>query len=195
MAPALEKARGVERAGGMRFAPIAANVLGWAVLQLAIAWGAVRIDSRRFAQENRFFRVRRWERGFYRRRLLIRRWKRALPDGERWVRGGFSKNRLAATDPGYLQRFVAETRRGEAAHWAMIACLPLFCIWNPVWACLVNALYAAASNLPCIVVQRYNREAIRMRLSSQLARQGSAARADRAGPSSASIDASLARKT
>ena len=39
----------------------------------------------------------------------------------------------------------------------MLACLPLFFLWNPPWACAVMAFYAIAANMPCIAVQRYNR--------------------------------------
>ena len=39
----------------------------------------------------------------------------------------------------------------------MLGCLPIFFIWNPPWARWVMTVYALAANLPCILVQRYNR--------------------------------------
>jgi glycosyl-4,4'-diaponeurosporenoate acyltransferase len=139
----------------------AANVVGWLVLQLGIAAAATRIGPRHFARDNWCFKVRPWETAFYRRRLRIRRWKRMLPDGAPWVGGQFRKKAIERRDPAYLRRLAIETRRGEAAHWLMLASFPVFFLWNPPWAWTLMAAYAVAANLPCIVVQRYNREAVR----------------------------------
>lgn len=142
----------------MKAVLIAANVLGWPVLQLAIARGATRMSSRHFAGDGWLFRVRSREEYVYDNWFAVRKWKRMLPDGEAWVRGSFRKRKLKTRDQDYLRRFVIETRRAEAAHWVMLACWPVFCLWNPLWACLVMAAYAVLANVPCIVVQRYNRE-------------------------------------
>jgi glycosyl-4,4'-diaponeurosporenoate acyltransferase len=133
------------------------NTLGWLILQLSIAAIATRLASRHFARDNRLYRTHPSEITFYRQRLKIRRWKHLLPDGTPWVGGRFPKKCLHARDQAYLRQFLIETRRGEAAHWLMLACFPLFFLWNPPWACFVTALYAVAANLPCILVQRYNR--------------------------------------
>jgi glycosyl-4,4'-diaponeurosporenoate acyltransferase len=55
-------------------------------------------------------------------------------------------------------------RNGEPCK--AIACVVFFLPWNPWWADLVIVTYAIAANLPCILVQRYNRG----RLSKLLAR-------------------------
>ena len=138
---------------------IAVNTFGWLVLQLSIAAVAVRIPSRCFAEDNWLYRVRAREIEFYKRWLLIRRWKNWLPDGAPWVGGNFRKKAPAGRDSTYLAQLMIETRRGEAAHWLMLASFPIFFLWNPPWAWVVIVLYAAAANLPCIAVQRYNREA------------------------------------
>lgn len=140
------------------------NSVSWLVLQLSIAAAVTRISAQRFVNDNALYHVRSWEVKFYRRWLRIRRWKRLLPDGASWVGGRFSKKRLETSDPAYLRQFSLESRRGEAAHWLMFFCFPLFCFWNPPWAWLIIAFYAAAANLPCIFVQRYNRETIRQLL-------------------------------
>jgi glycosyl-4,4'-diaponeurosporenoate acyltransferase len=88
--------------------------------------------------------------------LSIRSWKSRLPNGAPWL-GGFSKGRIAQRDERYLERFIAETRRAEFAHWCMLLCLPVFFLWNPPWACGVMTLYAITANVPCIAAQRYNR--------------------------------------
>jgi glycosyl-4,4'-diaponeurosporenoate acyltransferase len=136
---------------------IAINTTGWLVLQLSIAAVATRVSSRFFANRRGLYRVRGWEVHVYRRWLRIRRWKRMLPDGASWVGGSFRKKRLERRDAEYLREFALETRRGEAAHWLMMACFPIFFLWNPPRAWFVLVLYAVGANLPCIAVQRYNR--------------------------------------
>jgi glycosyl-4,4'-diaponeurosporenoate acyltransferase len=140
---------------------IAANITTWPVLQLAIAWSFTKMNPRRFAKDYRIYRVQRWEVHLYRRWLMIRRWKRMLPDGAIWVSDSSRKGVMSGYDTAYLRRFAAETRRSEAAHWLMLACFPVFFLWNPHWAWSVLALYAMAANIPCILVQRYNREIVR----------------------------------
>jgi glycosyl-4,4'-diaponeurosporenoate acyltransferase len=68
-----------------------------------------------------------------------------------------AKRTLTSTDQAYLATFMAETRRGEIAHWTMLAATPIFYLWNPLWASLVMTSYGVLANLPCILVQRANR--------------------------------------
>lgn len=136
----------------------AANFLGWPLLQMTIAYAATRFPSRLFSDDCWLTTPRSWERNgqFYVGQLAVREWKRLLPDGAAWF-GGFSKKKIGSRDPAYLARFVLETRRSEMAHWCMLCCFPIFFFWNPAWACLVMTGYGLAANLPCIIVQRYNR--------------------------------------
>jgi glycosyl-4,4'-diaponeurosporenoate acyltransferase len=138
---------------------VVANVTGWPIIQLLIAWGATKMSPQRFANDSWIYQVGNWEARFYRRWLRIRRWKHLLPDGARWMGGTFSR-KLESRTPPHLCRFSIETRRSEIAHWLMLACAPIFFLWNPPWARIVMVLYAAAANLPCIVVQRYNRRIV-----------------------------------
>lgn len=144
----------------LRPALIVANVLGWPLIQLSVARFFTRLPDRVFRGHARMETVYDAEMTFYSRVLRIRRWKNALPDGASWVGGAFSKRRLESRDRAYVERFILETRRGEAAHWMMIAFTPVFFLWNPLWACAVMVVYALASNLPCILVQRYNRSVL-----------------------------------
>jgi glycosyl-4,4'-diaponeurosporenoate acyltransferase len=34
---------------------------------------------------------------------------------------------------------------------------PAFVVWNPWWVEIAMVVYALAANLPCLLVQRYNR--------------------------------------
>jgi glycosyl-4,4'-diaponeurosporenoate acyltransferase len=134
---------------------IVLNVAGWPVIQLGLAWIFTRMPVHWFNPAP----VHRWEQGgrFYERVLAIKRWKDHLPDAARLFSGGFAKGTLRARNDDYLRRFVQETWRGELCHWAAIAFTPLFFLWNPCWAGMIMLGYAIVANLPCILVQRYNR--------------------------------------
>lgn len=138
---------------------IITNVLGWLVLQSGLAWAATGMPITCFNPAGVLFRSRSFERGgrFYERFFFIKQWKHRLPEGARYLRRGFRKKKLTSRNPQYLQQFCSETCRGEAAHWAQLACAPLFFIWNPPWAGWVMVVYALLANMPCIMAQRYNR--------------------------------------
>lgn len=140
------------------------NIGLWPVIQLGLAWGFTRLPVGWFRtpRSPRFETARRYEKF-----LGIRAWKDLLPDGAGWVGGAFAKNRLDSVEAGYLQRFVAETWRGELCHVCALLFVPLFFLWNPWWGNLVVTTYAVAANLPCIIAQRYNR----LRLRHLLCRQ------------------------
>jgi glycosyl-4,4'-diaponeurosporenoate acyltransferase len=131
------------------------NVAGWLSIQLGFAWLFTKMPVAWFNPSNAFA----WERGgrFYERVFRIKNWKDRLPDAARWFGGGFAKGILADKNLDYLQRFIRETWRGEFCHWAAVACVPVFFLWNPWWGDLIIVAYALGANLPCIVAQRYNR--------------------------------------
>jgi len=131
------------------------NVVGWFAIQWGLAWGFTQIPSAWFPPG----RACAWETSgrFYERVFRIKRWKAWLPDAARWFNGGFAKGTLTSRKPEYLALFIRETRRGELCHWLAIGCAPAFLIWNPWWGEWIIVAYALAANLPCIIVQRYNR--------------------------------------
>jgi glycosyl-4,4'-diaponeurosporenoate acyltransferase len=60
-------------------------------------------------------------------------------------------------DPNSLQRLVIETRRAELVHWILWAAGLLTPLWLPTPAVTGNLLFATGFNLPCLLLQRYNR--------------------------------------
>lgn len=142
---------------------VAVDILAWLLIHLGVAWLGTELPDRLFKPNAWLFRPRAWERGggVYQRLFRVRSWKASLPDGAALFRKGFPKARLAGRDPAYLQRFIRETCRGEAVHWAVLAASLLFFLWNPWWVGLIMVAYAALANLPCIITQRYNRFRIR----------------------------------
>lgn len=150
---------------------VAANILGWPVIHLLISKISIEIPLERFAIKNSSRRSGTGgrEKQLYRNFFKVQRWKSRLPDGAPWL-GGFSKKRFVRRDRDYIFTFILETRRAEFAHWCTLGFLPVFFLWNPLWACAVMTVYALAANVPCIVVQRYNR----IVLSRLLVRMGPA---------------------
>jgi glycosyl-4,4'-diaponeurosporenoate acyltransferase len=138
---------------------VALNVVLWPVIHVAVSLAGIRCPDRWFAPAHPAFRPRRWEDHgrFYEAVVAIRAWKDLLPDGADVLGGSFAKKHLASYDPEYLARFCRETCRGEAVHWITMAFGPLFFAWNPPWAGWTMMAYAIVANMPCILVQRYNR--------------------------------------
>jgi glycosyl-4,4'-diaponeurosporenoate acyltransferase len=138
---------------------VVVNVLAWLVIHLGVAWAGTRLPIRLFSSRQWLYRARGWERcgRVYERHLGVKRWKDRLPDGAALFSGGFRKAGMEGAALEHLQRFERETCRGEAVHWAVLASSGFFFLWNPWWAGLLMIVYAVAANLPCILIQRYNR--------------------------------------
>lgn len=134
------------------------DVAAWLLLQFGASKGMLSFDSQRFNPSAWLFRERRWERGgrTYE-ALFVKVWKDHLPDAGPWFKEGFRKRSLSSRSPDFLQRFVLETCRGELAHWLVLPAAPLFFLWNRPWVGGLMVAYAVLGNLPCILVQRYNR--------------------------------------
>jgi glycosyl-4,4'-diaponeurosporenoate acyltransferase len=134
------------------------NIAAWLIWSLAVGYRGHRRPLRSFAVDRWWSQLRRFERdgSWYARRLWIKQWKDRLPELGALFTGGFAK-RTASRDRQHLERFVIETRRAEWVHWIAPLLWPVFALWNPPWAVGVMALYATVVNLPCLLVQRYNR--------------------------------------
>ena len=129
----------------------------WVVWSVASGYIAHRLPLARLQRDQGLLRLRSWERRFYARVLLIKRWKDHLPEGGDIFPGGYNKSHLRGRDPAALTRFAAETRRAEITHWLIMAAGPIFLLWNPWFLGLLMLAYAVIANLPCLIVQRYNR--------------------------------------
>lgn len=152
---------------------VVASAAIWAAWSTACGYVAHRLPTRVLDHDGWLLRLRAAERvgRFYDHGLHVKRWKDALPEAGSLFRGGFSKRRISRKDRAFLERFVIETRRAELAHWAILALGPLFLVAIPLvdmpwWLAVAMVGYAVAANVPCILVQRYNRA----RLERMLAR-------------------------
>jgi glycosyl-4,4'-diaponeurosporenoate acyltransferase len=134
------------------------NVVAWGAWSALGGYVAHRRSTAAFTRDTRLYRP--WpheDRVLYERRLRIKRWKDRLPEAGALFAGGFSKRSVSGRDRATLERFVIETRRAEWAHWLIMAAAPFFLLWNPWWVEPIIVVYALAANLPCLLVQRYNR--------------------------------------
>ncbi len=133
----------------------------WPLLHLAAGVICRKIPNGRYKSGRGLYKVCSWEsRAFYDRYFHVASWKKYLPDGAAILGNGFHKKHLAGKDPAYLELFLVESCRAELTHWLAIAPFWIFGLWAPARVIFWMLLYAGFVNLPCIMVQRYNRPRI-----------------------------------
>ena len=119
----------------------------------------VKIPISLFEKDIWWFKPKNWEyRGrIYKNIFKVKKWRNIVPDGGGLFKGGFPKKHLESSDPQYLKTFYDETKRAELTHWLTILPAPIFFLWNIRWVGIVMIVYALIANIPCILLQRYNR--------------------------------------
>lgn len=138
---------------------IVINITVWLVIHLGVGVSTARMGPNLFNSQSWLYTERIWERGgkTYRSLLKVKKWKRLLPDGVAAFKGGFKKKHLENADARYLERHVLETCRAEFTHWVILLFALIFFVWNDWWIGLIMVAYGLATNMPCIIAQRYNR--------------------------------------
>jgi glycosyl-4,4'-diaponeurosporenoate acyltransferase len=138
---------------------IAVNTAVWLVIHLVVGMSAPRMSPSLFNPQSWLYRQRTWERGgrTYKSALKVKKWKRLLPDGVGVFKGGLNRKHLEKADRGYLDRHILETCRAEFTHWVILLLALIFFVWNEWWIGLIMVAYGLATNMPCIIAQRYNR--------------------------------------
>jgi glycosyl-4,4'-diaponeurosporenoate acyltransferase len=138
---------------------VALDVVAWGAVHAATGYYVHRIPVARLARDRWWSHLRDFERDgrVYDRLLRVRRWKDGLPEAGALFPGGVSKRSLPKARDGGIERFAIETRRAELGHWLALCAAPAFGLWNPPLATYLMIVYAAAVNLPFVVIQRYNR--------------------------------------
>jgi glycosyl-4,4'-diaponeurosporenoate acyltransferase len=151
----------------------------WLVASVGFGFLGHRLRPERLDRDRGPTHLTRWERDgrLYERRLRIRRWKDRLPEAGGLFAGGVSKRALPDHSDAVLARLVVETRRAELVHWALAVLGPTFLLWCHPAVAVVMVLYGLVANVPCLVVQRYNRARLNRSLAARRRRAG------RPGPS------------
>ena len=139
------------------------DVAVWLIIHIGVSYLIIHVPLGSFDAGFWLYKQRKWERDgkMYARIFRLKKWKNRLPDGAALFKKGFPKKHLNEPDAAYLSNFIRETCRAETAHWIMFFLSPVFFIWNPRYVGIVMIMYALLANLPCIIIQRYNR--IRLR--------------------------------
>jgi glycosyl-4,4'-diaponeurosporenoate acyltransferase len=135
------------------------DIAAWLIIHMGVSYSMTHIPLRSFDTEFWLYKQRKWEKNgkIYVRIFRLKKWKKRLPDGAALFKKGFKKKHLKALDDVYLDDFIRETCRAELTHWTMLLFSLVFFIWNPWWVGIVMIVYAILVNVPCIIIQRYNR--------------------------------------
>ncbi len=146
----------------MHFWIIFLDIIVWLVIHLGVSYACSKIPVNKFNPSNRLYRIKKFEKNgkFYASFFKIKKWKHLLPDGAKLYKGGFPKKSLEEYSKTYLNIFTLETCRGELTHWLQILPSGIFFLWNVWWVGVIMIMYALCANIPCILVQRYNRARI-----------------------------------
>ena len=147
-------------------AAVAIDASIWAVWGTVVGRAAARARPPAFTRDGALTRGRPWELALWE-RLGARRLARRLPDAGGLF--GVPKRAFAARGREGLEGLATETRRAEVVHWTVLAAAPLMMLWSPAVVVAVMFSYAAVANVPCIVVQRYNRARVARALSRRAA--------------------------
>jgi glycosyl-4,4'-diaponeurosporenoate acyltransferase len=148
---------------------VSLNFILWFLIHFSAGYLGAKLPARLFAQDSGIFRTRSWEKeGFiYQSLFRIKQWKPHLPDWGNAFGQNASKQRVASTDPSYLERFILETRRAEWTHWMQIFPVPVFFLFNDWRVGIFMVLYALSVNLPCMMTQRFNRPRLQRILANK----------------------------
>jgi glycosyl-4,4'-diaponeurosporenoate acyltransferase len=150
-------------------ATVAVDTAAWAALSVAFGYAGRRLPTHWLFHDTPITRIRAFENQgrTWQKYLVVRRWKDRLPEAGAFF-GGVSKKHLRSR--AGLHALLPETRRAELVHWALVASAPLFALWNPAPLTVAMVAFAMVANVPCIVVQRFNRARL-LRLAAIEARR------------------------
>ncbi|MFW6249279.1 MAG: glycosyl-4,4'-diaponeurosporenoate acyltransferase, partial [Bacteroidota bacterium] len=138
------------------------SVILWFTFQHAAEYICHRIPDKWLSPNGFLFKERKWEKGgaFYSKVFKVKKWKKYLPDGAAARKKGYRKKKLTDFSTENLDLFLVESCRAELMHLLAIIPFWVFGLFAPVEIIIYMLIYALAVNLPCIIVQRFNRPRI-----------------------------------
>ncbi|MGL5977702.1 MAG: hypothetical protein ACRCZJ_01740 [Erysipelotrichaceae bacterium] len=131
----------------------------WLLIQGGSGFLVNFIPQSAFSPHGFWFRSASWEQSgrIYDTYFKIHKWKSLVPDAGAWMKRGFAKASLQHPKQQNYLVFAQETCRAEALHLFCIASTPLFYLFLEPSVVVWMWIYAIVVNLPCILIQRYNR--------------------------------------
>ena len=127
------------------------------------------LPKRWFSAECFPFRSQPWEEKLYR-LLRVKQWQNKLPDMSRIFPKLMPAKRLTPQTMTDLPRMIEETCVAELIHWLLWLVSPvLLVVMKKPWSIVMTVLYGL-SNLPFILIQRYNRPRL-LRLYERMAQR------------------------
>lgn len=129
----------------------------WAGWSLIVGYSLNKVPNNKFAKELTFVNTDTFERLNV---LQIKKWKDKVPEAGDMFKGGVSKSSVKTYDVQSLKNFVYETRRAEYVHYSIMMITPVFFLFLPAYLIVAMILYAVVANIPCLLIQRYNRSRI-----------------------------------
>lgn len=131
----------------------------WPIIMFGSAISFYFLPITYFKLNSFLFKTRAWEKNgsFYEKVFFIKKWKKLLPDGASLFKNGFRKKHLQNSTRNYLEEFAYESCRAEITHLPPIFLSLIFATYNDAFIVVFMFLFGLFTNLPCILVQRYNR--------------------------------------
>lgn len=108
-------------------------------------------------------------------KLGIAKWKDKMPDKSKFT---FAQNKTVRKSVGrdasgaHFELLARETCVAEAVHWALLVISPVLLITMTGWLSIVATVLYGLSNVPFIMIQRYNRPRLVRLYKRMNARQG-----------------------
>lgn len=100
------------------------------------------------------------EEGLYSKVFKVKKWKKYLPDGAVISKEDYRMKSMKDFSKENLELFLKESCRAELNHLLAITPFWVFGLFVPPRVVIYMLAYALIVNMPCIIVQRYNRPRI-----------------------------------
>lgn len=135
------------------------SIVLWLFFQVLAAIISRKIPSKWCTVDSFLFKERKWEKGgkLYSKLFKVKKWKKFLPDGAAVMKNGYRKRNLKDSSKENLELFLEESCRAELAHLLAIVPFWVFGLFAPIQIIAYMLVYALLINMPCVIVQRFNR--------------------------------------
>ncbi|MDI6453756.1 hypothetical protein [Peloplasma aerotolerans] len=142
----------------------------WPLIQVGGALIALYLPDKFYSNQKFPFKTYKFERNghIYQTLFRVKKWKHLLPDGASvWKKRGYQKKNINSFEVDNLKKFIIESCRAEMAHIIPILFFWVFFLITTPLITWIMLGYSLIVNLPCMIVQRYNRPRVESLLTSK----------------------------